>query len=183
MMELTFKRITNSNSSDFESCWMLYDEAFPTMERRELVVQSHILSLPDYHFEAVYADEELAGFILWWQFDGIVYIEHLATLATLRGKGIGAGIIERLLGQTNDMVVLEVEPPVNRNNKRRINFYSRLGFQMNHHIYYQPPLRKGGEEVELLLMSSPGLLSGANLNHFRSEFREHCFLPVAKYIL
>ncbi len=177
-MSLSFERIINTDADAFKKCWQLYEESFPLMERRELIVQTEILKFNNYHFDAVYSNGALLGFILWWQFNGIIYIEHLATFPALRGRGIGGEIIEVLLSNTRDKVILEVELPVNRLNKRRIDFYQRLGFHLNHHNYYQPPLRKGGDKVQLLLMSWPGILSTDEVDNFVNQFYRCCFQPV-----
>ncbi|WP_439182243.1 GNAT family N-acetyltransferase [Carboxylicivirga taeanensis] len=177
-MEIGFDRLSQADGLTFNRCWKLYTQAFPEDERRELDVQNKIMASDRYHFEAVFYQEQLAGFILWWQFDGLLYIEHLATFESLRGKGLGKMIIEGMQARTKDLLILEVEPPVNELNQRRINFYSRLGLVLNSYNYQQPPLRRGGEAVELLLMSFPQKMSQSQLEKFKEQFNKHCYLPV-----
>jgi hypothetical protein len=55
--------------------------------------------------------------------------------------------------------VLEVEPPVDEWTRRRIGFYERLGFHLNHFDYVQPPLREGRADLRLQIMSYPGALA------------------------
>lgn len=52
-----------------------------------------------------------------------------------------------------DPVVLEVEMPTEEMSKRRIGFYERLGFVLDHHVYFQPPYRKGEAFLEMRLMT------------------------------
>ena len=49
--------------------------------------------------------------------------------------------------------LLEVEMPTEEMSKRRIGFYERLGFVLDHHVYFQPPYRKGEAFLEMRLMT------------------------------
>ena len=53
---------------------------------------------------------------------------------------------------------LEVEYPENETSRRRIEFYKRAGLRVwETQKYVQPPYRKGGESLPLLLMATDGL--------------------------
>ena len=43
--------------------------------------------------------------------------------------------------------------PAEEMSKRRIGFYERLGFVLDHHVYFQPPYRKGEAFLEMRLMT------------------------------
>ena len=43
--------------------------------------------------------------------------------------------------------------PTEEMSKRRIGFYERLGFVLDHHVYFQPPYRKGEAFLEMRLMT------------------------------
>ena len=46
-----------------------------------------------------------------------------------------------------------VGKPTEEMSKRRIGFYERLGFVLDHHVYFQPPYRKGEAFLEMRLMT------------------------------
>ena len=170
-------RIRHTNQTHFQPAWALYENTFPEEERRELDLQKEIMKNPYYHFDIVRIDGVLVGFILWWQFEGMRYIEHLATKPEYRGKGYGKNIIEHFSSECEDFIILEVEMPSNTINKRRIVFYERLKFKLNAHFYEQLPMQKNGVSVQLKLMSYPDELSDAKLLAFKENFRNMCFTP------
>ncbi len=61
--------------------------------------------------------------------------------------------MSRFLAGRKDPVVLEVEMPTDALSKRRIGFYERLGFVLDHHTYFQPPYRSGEAFLEMRLMT------------------------------
>lgn len=87
------------------------------------------------------------------QFEGFVYAEHFAIDESARNGGIGAKAMTSFLALHEDPVVLEVEMPTEEMSKRRIGFYERLGFVLDHHVYFQPPYRKGEAFLEMRLMT------------------------------
>ena len=60
---------------------------------------------------------------------------------------------DKFLALHEDPVVLEVEMPTEEMSKRRIGFYERLGFVLDHHVYFQPPYRRGEALLEMRLMT------------------------------
>ena len=50
-------------------------------------------------------------------------------------------------------IILEVELPSSHIEQRRIQFYKRLDFQLNHQNYEIPPSEKDQSPLQLLLMS------------------------------
>lgn len=69
-----------------------------------------------------------------------------------------------------DPVVLEVEMPTEEMSKRRIGFYERLGFVLDHHVYFQPPYRKGEAFLEMRLMTHGELIWSDLLSELRPLF-------------
>jgi ribosomal protein S18 acetylase RimI-like enzyme len=181
-MDFKFQRVTNTDNSLFHSLWNLYEDAFPIMERRELFLQKIVLNQSSYHCDAILYKDELAGFILWWQFIDAIYIEHLAINNTLRGQGLGATMLGEFITNHQKTIILEVELPHSTINKRRIAFYERLGFKLNNHAHKQWPLRKAGDEVDLLVMSHPNQLTNIDFLNFKKELEALCFEPYSKYI-
>lgn len=93
------------------------------------------------------------GFITAWTFEEFTYIEHFAIDESARNGGIGGKALKQFLAISQAPIVLEVEIPTDELSKRRIGFYERLGFVLDMHLYYQPPYQKGGETLEMRLMT------------------------------
>lgn len=178
-MDLSFERVLNTENSEFDHAWKLYQEAFPIEERRELKVQKQIFQNGRYHFNVINNDSKFVGILLYWYLEGFLYIEHFAIHENKRGGGVGQLVMRKLMGETDEHLILEVEPPTTSLNKRRIEFYKRLGFKLNHYDYHQPPLRKGASPVKLLLMSYPREISVREVLIFKNELKSICFEPYA----
>ena len=161
------RRITTTDAPHFEQAWDLYLAAFPADERRCLDFQKMVLCDDAYHFDILTENDHFVGFVLWWEFEKILYIEHFATLPALRGKGIGRQVLADFFTKDNKKtVLLEVEKPEEEIQVRRINFYQRLGLKLNVHTYFQPSYSVGGTDVELLIMTYPIEISADELDDF-----------------
>lgn len=165
------KRVKLSGTEDplFAKCWELYQSAFPPHETRELEYQIETMALGEYNFEAIVEGDELIGIIGWWGLPPFRYIEHLATLPTLRNGGYGKRILKQFISEDQSPVLLEVEHPEAEIERRRIGFYQRLGFVLNHHHFAHPPYR-GGEFVELMIMTHPNPISEEQLSAFCKSY-------------
>jgi ribosomal protein S18 acetylase RimI-like enzyme len=167
---MKYTRIKDTEHPLFCQAWELYKQSFPSEERRQLRSQKRIMDHPSYHFEIITDQDRFIGFILWWGFEKVRYIEHLATLPRLRGKGYGLRILEAYLSASDLPVWLEVEHPANELNKRRIDFYQRAGFVLNEHAYKHPPYKKRGEYVSLMLMTYPEAITRKEVRRFCEEY-------------
>jgi len=174
---LSFIRIKSADDVRFNQAWQLYQKAFPVDERRQLAFQKVILDNDRYHFKVIIVDYEFVGILLLWHLDTYLYLEHFAISEKARGGGIGQMAMKKLMDETDGQIILEVEPPSSTINKRRIGFYERLGFKLNHHEYHQPPLQKAGCSVQLLLMSHPKALAAEDVSLFKKQLNSHCFAP------
>lgn len=124
----------------------LYEAAFPPEERRTWAPRPEGLRLRVARGD----DGSFLGFVTTWQLpDDVTYVEHLATLPSLRGQGIGGRIIDDL----PERVVLEVELPETEEARRRIGFYERHGFTAaTEQEYIQPPYGPDLPSVPMLIM-------------------------------
>jgi ribosomal protein S18 acetylase RimI-like enzyme len=154
----------------FPQAWILYKKSFPPEERRQLRTQKKIMNHPLYRFEVITEKNQLTGIILWWNFDDVRYIEHIATSPRIRGKGYGLHLLNRFISESAIPVILEVEYPVSEINKRRIAFYQRTGFVCNPHPYRQPPYKKGGASIPMMLMSYPNALTASETTLFCKKY-------------
>lgn len=167
---LTLLRIRNINEKAFRKAYELYQHSFPEEEQRSLLEQEKLLALSYYRYDLLMLNNDFAGFMLWFEFPDMCFIEHVAILPRLRGKGIGKQAMEGFTAKHQKTVVLEVELPTSEINQRRIKFYQRLGFHFNHFVYYQPPLKEGGEKLELRLMTYPEPITMDFINDFVATF-------------
>ena len=133
----------------------LYETTFPVDERRDFVELLRLFrERHAFDMKVVYADDNPVGFITVWSWVKWRYIEHFAVDSSCRGQGVGAEILRRLLQEDSRPVVLEVEPPVDEWSRRRIGFYSRLGFVLHESFaYVQPAYGVGRNPVSMCLMT------------------------------
>lgn len=149
-----------THRSHLENLRKLYLHSFPLSERRSIIGFLRLLSEASHHVELILAftDEEgdstLVGFALLHHLSERTYVEYLCTSPAYRGKGLGSLFLSHLL-ELFPRMILEVEPlGTDQWSHRRISFYERRGFEIIDAPYLQPPYRKGGREIPLLLMST-----------------------------
>lgn len=177
MYQLIQKRLKNTSANTFHEAWELYEDAFPLQERRLLHEQKYILQNDKYHFDVYFHKNQFTGFLLWWNFDTFWYIDHFATILAQRNKGIGKQILQNFINRNATPIILEVELPSSHIEQRRIQFYERLGFQLNHHYYEIPPSEKNQSPLQLLLMSYPHPLTDEDVAVFVEKHLPMTFSP------
>lgn len=146
-------RLNSISDPFFQKAWELYEDAFPMEERKLLEQQKLMLQNKDYHFDVLIDANKFVGFILWWNFENVRYIDHFAIAVQERNKGIGGLILNEFIGINDKPILLEVELPTSTINQKRIEFYKRLGFKLNQHPYKVPVANQ--QPLELLLMTYP----------------------------
>lgn len=132
----------------------LMEQAFPADERRLPANQRRVVDTdPRMVANALVHEGAFAGLLTYWKLDGFVYVEHLATLPELRGKGLGAEAMKQLAAEAGMPVVLEVELPEDELTRRRVNFYRRCGLVLwERQAYLQPPYHDKASVLPLRLM-------------------------------
>lgn len=149
---ITLTRITDTASSEYRFTEELLTATFPREEYRDLHEQrSNTATNRQFHLMLANRGNEPIGFISYWQLQEFCYVEHLATLPSVRGCGMGREILEQLK-RTTEKIVLEVEEPIDELATRRINFYRRAGFNVCPLPYEQPPYRTGDGTLPMRLM-------------------------------
>lgn len=159
-------RLEGITDNYFKEAWELYEIAFPLEERRSIADQEKTFKHSNYHFDVIIKEEKCIGFLLWWEFDNLRYIEYFATVARVRNKGFGKRILESFIKRSQKPILLEVELPNSDIQQRRINFYERLGFHLNPHFYETPPIHEGFSALELRIMSFPSSISEKDVKNF-----------------
>ena len=140
----------------------LLEEAFPEEERREAAEMRRLLGSSRLELLTVQEGGSAQGFLMLWNLQDMVFLENFAVAPPLRGKGMGAEILEYVWEHWGKPMLLEVEPPEGELQRRRIGFYERNGFYLNRYPYRMPCLRGNGPSLPLLLMSRPAPLTAGH---------------------
>ncbi len=159
-------RLKSISDTYFDKAWELYEEAFPLEERRLLDAQAKLMSESKYHFDILIVENQLVGFLLWWDLETYRYIGHFATSKQQRNMGIGKIILEKFISNHDKPILLEVELPESELKQRRIKFYERIGFKLNQHHYELPDFEENQTPLQLLLMTYPNLISKKDVDQF-----------------
>lgn len=145
----------DGDQMNFEVFWKIYDESFPADEKRSRSQQLEIMKDPNYSLYPILMDDREVGFIAYWHYNEFLFIEHYALSVDARSQGIGSTFLEEFLKTTEKPVILEVEPPTEDIQFRRISFYERLGFTLSPYTHIQKAYVKGRSGVKLQLMAYP----------------------------
>ena len=162
--------IRKTGQEDFDRIYEIMEKSFPDDEYREYEEQRELFSRPEYSVYVVdgqSGSESLKAFSAVWEFDDFMYIEHLAVNPDNRNGGVGASILKSLQDMSDKPICLEVELPENELARRRIGFYSRNGFNLNHYPYIQPPMSAGKNPVPLLIMTTGGTILESEFANIR----------------
>lgn len=133
-------------------------DAFPPDERRPLEAQRANTDSagPMTAYAIVGDDDAPLGLLTLWHLGAFYYIEHFAVEPAARGLGAGSRAIDMLRRDVTGSlpIVLEVEPPVDDITRRRVDFYTRLGFVLTDHPYIQPAYSADTAPLPMRLMTS-----------------------------
>ena len=167
----------NTTSPYYAEAEDLMKDAFPPEERRPLAEQRDYADHnPLFRPHVVLDNGKFAGLLNFWQLDGFLYAEHLATLPALRGGGLGKRIMEQFIQLAGQLpIVLEVEPPTDDLKRRRIGFYQRCGFTLWERTYTQPPYSPALPAIPLRLMVHGQLDETRDFTHICHEIYHHVY--------
>ena len=152
-----------------------YEDSFPIDERRLFNDLVALLSYSDMHLCALIDSDQLMGFIIYWQWTDVVFVEHFVIDPEQRGKHFGQQALAHLLRIASPTFILEVERPVDEISHRRIQFYERQGFVLNSFDYVQPPYRPEKAAIPMRLMSIPAIGDQADFEKFSAQIKEHVY--------
>lgn len=162
------------NINEFASIYKMLEQSFPEPEYRDYEGQLRLFRKPEYGVYVMRDGEELMAMAAVYEFDDLIFIEHLAVAPERRNSGIGATMLREIRGFGKTMC-LEVEPPDTDMCRRRIGFYERNGFTLNHWPYMMPSLGPGKPEVELMIMTTCGELSHDEFCRVRDTLYKHVY--------
>lgn len=157
-MSLQLIRLTDTSSAGFRFAEKLLTASFPEDEYRDLGEWRLFTAgaRPEFHNMLIADDNLNVGILTWWDFGSWRYIEHFAVDPALRDRGYGALALSLFRSMSAAPVALEVETPADSLSRRRIEFYRRAGFRLLPDSYTQPAYRRGGNCVEMRIMTTAG---------------------------
>lgn len=131
--------------------WQLYCAAFPAEERRHATEHERALQDAAFHACSLRDASHFVGLLTWWQWDSMLYVEHLAIAEEKRGMGYGGATLQALKQHGVD-IVLEIEPVQDEVTAKRLAFYQSNGFVLLPFPHTQLAYQKGCPDMELLLL-------------------------------
>ncbi len=170
---MQLKRITDSSTPESQKLIALHAETFPEYERfTETPLLANLIDNAQYmHFKAIYENNELAGFIIYWELEACYYIHFIAVFPGMRNKKIGQKVLDWVSANLHHPVFLETEIPYDEMTTRRYKFYKRNGFTA---LANNPTIlaedRRGGHPLWFM-----GTLAVDNLDKYLRRVREQVY--------
>lgn len=152
-----------------------YEASFPPDERRPFGQVVQLLACPDMHLCGLVDGDDLVGFVVYWRWPEMLFVEHIAVDPDRRGRQYGQQAISQLLRLESPYHVLEVELPQDGTSQRRVRFYERLGFSAAPFSYAQPPYQAGSPAIPMHLMASPAIPDQQTFHILSQLIRERVY--------
>lgn len=171
-----------AENKDFDLVYDIMRVSFPESELRDYDEMRALFDNSN-HFN-IYClghHQNICAAIVVWQFDDFIFIENFASANEYRGKGLGGALLDIVLKRQQKLAILEVEPPIDLIQQRRIKFYQRHGLLLNDFDYLMPPLHDGDKPLPLKIMSYPALIPQERFAPFKAEIYKTVYnnrLPV-----
>ncbi|MDR2409999.1 MAG: GNAT family N-acetyltransferase [Bacteroidales bacterium] len=177
MIEIKLNRITNQDDNTAKAAILIYENAFPIEEKRP--IEKHIKLMKEnllFRFYAAMKGEKIIGMIVLWELNDFTYLDYLAVSQDYRNRGYGKLIVKQLQQLYNGLIVLEVEMPDNNNlARRRIKFYTQLGFNLLDFPYFMPKYNNPKEPFPMLLMSFPNTIDNSMCEYVMSQIHSNAY--------
>ena len=167
-MELSFCKI--GSADELGPIKDLYLTAFPAHERRTYeAFRNQVEIQKDCAVNIISVGESVVGFFTFWEFENFGFVEHMAIESQFRGRKFGEKALYHIAMDCKKPIILEVEPPMNQDSRRRIDFYMRNGFQILDIPYFQPSYDGIHPETEMRLMSNSTAFTQKQLSQYISQ--------------
>lgn len=145
-------RIKSREDIYWNKAWEIYNNSFPLFERRTIKNQLEVMKNNNFNCIVIINYNSVIGILFYWELDKYIYIEHFAIEKEHRGRNYGSSVL-RKFEKTNKIIILEIDPPIDEISKRRLNFYSRLGFKLNDYKHYHLSFRKNHKPYLMKVLS------------------------------
>ncbi len=148
---LVLKRLQLSSEAEFSDLLSLYEEAFPSSERKPVAVLRRMFAVEQYYFLLATENEVTVGFAIVRVLSGgtAALLEYMAVAPSQRRRGIGGQIVlaaARAVNAPPVTLLLEVEsdnvksPDQSLRTKRK-HFYRALGaLELRNLSWIMPPV-------------------------------------------
>lgn len=164
--------INNTRHPLYPAFKSLYAISFPLFEQRTEAQQEEAFLCTNYHLTGYAEQDNLIGFVSYWEFPDYLYIEHLAVNQTLRGKGYGSRILNDFISRTSKIVLLEIDPVTDEVSEARRKFYEKCGFCANPYPHTHPPYRNGYQAHPLIVLTSGRKITSQEYESFNHDLNE-----------
>jgi len=172
MGHFNIQRIKSDKDQYFAEFWKIFSASFPLNERRIFTQQTEVFKKQEYQVDIYLSDNHVFGFIAFWTTTDFIYIEHLAIAPEVRSKGLGSAILKPFIERESIPVILEIEPTIDDQTRRRLKFYESLGFIRNDHLHFQPPYHPEDQPLKFEILTYPHQIS-ADLYFQFSQFQKN----------
>lgn len=169
MTDKAFYRIKDVKDRWYKSFLEVYAISFPVHEQRNASQQITAFDNKHYHLIIKTAGEKLVSFIAYWDFKDYVYIEHLAVNPELRGQNKGSELLEDFAEMISKAIILEIDPPINKIAKKRLEFYKKLGYEVNSYVHFHPAYNEIFTPHELIILSLNRKLTKGEYHEFYDD--------------
>lgn len=118
--------IRNANEFDLDFIYNLGQENLPTSFTKSSLL--NYINMQETYYVLVIEDDELAGYIIYWQSDVYAEVIDLVIKEDKRGKGYATALMEKMINTIviNNAKALSLEVSVK--NIKAIKLYEKLGF-------------------------------------------------------
>ncbi|EJX06235.1 acetyltransferase, GNAT family, partial [gut metagenome] len=97
---IKIQRIKTENVDLYQFMENLITTAFPAEEYRALEqLKEYTDKVERFHNNVILGDEQPIGILTYWNFEDFYYIEHFATVPSMRNKGYGKKALEYVCTQ------------------------------------------------------------------------------------
>ncbi|MDL2308909.1 GNAT family N-acetyltransferase [Bacteroidales bacterium OttesenSCG-928-B11] len=170
---MKIRRITSSKDSEAQTLITLHGDIFPEYERfyKTTLWADLIDSANSMHFNAIYEDDELAGFFIYWDLEDAYYIHFIGVRPEMRNRKIGQQVLDWVATNLHKPVFLESEIPYDEITNRRLNFYKRNGLnELANDPKILSEVRNGGHPLWFM-----GTRQVDNLEEFLIKVRDRVY--------
>lgn len=162
-LKIKIKQTKDLSSNQMSALIYKLLKNFKSIELRSSVSQQKAFMHDNYRISYLSDDSNnLIGFMLWWDFDNLRFVEYILVSNEYRNNGIGSLLLKSCIIEDKP-VIIEVE--IDSNVQK---FYTKNRFVKNKMLYNPIPLQKGNEVNKYLLYTYKDIITNNILEEFLS---------------